>query len=434
MITSVLHNALQDIDTPLSILLSVRHISKLTILRDSSYESYFIHHAGGLLERTLSDERDPLAITAFNILIADRGQFLRPVVADGSFSNRVVELLGKGEMPVWITGRLATLTLVALTHVGALAFQECGFLYRLLAYCDHPAVDNLFETITSEDPELPLGQLQDWLREFGFCEYVIREAGHLDFMYQSTFENPYKDPVYNRAVYLYQLIARGCENTNLKVGFQTSEVVQCLSRQFAVIPDFVQIARWKAIVAVTCPATASVAVAFFSQAVGFLQHSFQVLREYRVLALSYLNKMMELDERGYDLVLNTRVAQNALNLVFQFHNSTLLHSEFLKFVEIGVRHRDLAALMVESYVPVAVDRAAHDDNRIIKATCFEMMELVIRASHKDRRLKAHLAAQIGISEFKKGPLREFERLLEMPYGGKPPGTSPFAVLTGIFAS
>jgi hypothetical protein len=338
------------------------------------------------------------------------------------------------KLPDWITGRLAVLTLTALTHLGEPAFADCGFLYRLLAYCDNPAVYNLFETITTYASDAPLDNLQVWLRSFGLCQYLIRELMGINFFYRSKLENPYLDPVYNRAMHMYELISLGCENPNLRVEFQTAEVVQCLARQFTATPDFVQISRWRAIVSITCPATASVAVAFYAQAVSFLQDGVDRLVEYRVSALSFLAKMIELDDQAFEVILPTHVPQNCLNLVFQFENSTLFHTVFLRFVEVGLRNPEFTNHIVESYIPLAIDRGTNDTNRIIKSTCIGLLELVMCAAKRNKRLDAVLKKHADFCAMKKGPIRAFRSIADSPYGGRIPGSSSFSLLAGVFGT
>jgi hypothetical protein len=422
MLPGSLLDKLQNHKTSLSTVLNAPHVSKYASVRHPAFEAYFLPRSKSLLLQAFSHELNVSAINAFCILLADQGQFLRPVLESGFFARFGVEVLQRPNLATWVTGRLASLTLVALLRLGALAQRECVFLYRLLQYSDHPAVHNLFESITSLNSEGALDALQRWLRTFGFCQYVIREAAALDFLYQSTCGSPFRDPVYNRAACLYDLISRGCNNAILQKEFRVEGVVQCLTTQFEEIPDFVQTARWRAIAAVTCEETAALSVVFYTQAVAFIVEDAEQLREYRVLALCFLGKMLELDDQGYAILLRARILLPSLiTLVFQFASSTLLHDEFLRFTAIALRDRQFAAAMLMIYVPVVVDNWERNPNRIVRSTCLEFMRIVVEAAGDDQKLANMLRCELlEVQSFTRGPLRKYLREIQRGYGGEVP--------------
>jgi hypothetical protein len=206
---------------------------------------------------------------------------------------------------------------------------------------------------------------------------------------------------------------------------QTADVVQGLTHQSEVIPDFVQDARWKAIVSVACAATVKEAIAFCTQAVSFLQEGLKNLHEFILSALSFLTKMMEMDDPAFDIILKAQVPHCAMNLAFQFQNSTLLHNEVLRFVQVGLQNAEFASVIVMCYVPVAVDRGANDTNRTVRSLCLEVMQLIFAAADKNKKLAAMLTIGLnGVMAFKKGPLKEFTTLLTQPYGGRLPVAEP----------
>jgi hypothetical protein len=303
-------------------------------------------------------------------------------------------------------------------HLEHLAFPECVFIHHLLDFCDGPDIFDLFETITGYNTPRSPPSLGPWLRSFGFCQYLFRAVSSINFLHRSAHSSPYRDPVFNKAACLYELISRCCEHPSLQTGCRVAAVVQCLTQQFDPIPDFVQTTRWKAIVAVSCQATASVCVVFYTQAIAFLEAEVDHLREYRVLALTFLCRMMKIDDQIYEIMLKMGLIPSLMTLVLHFPNSSLLHDQFLKFVANGLYNFEFAGMMLMVYVPVMLQQWEKNPNRLMRSLAMDVMRLISDAVDADERLRAAVRTNLlEVALFRRGPLKSFLQTISRPYGG-----------------
>jgi hypothetical protein len=410
-------NYLSDLHSPVAKVLSVPYVNKFTRFHNSAYEAYFVFHAQELLQLSFSDEKSTISVRAFHILTCGEPKFLQPIIESGSFVDLATNILSGKEVSPIISGRLSSLTLVALAKLPDLTGPSCGFVFRLLHHCENPSVFNLFETLTGDDPEIM--PAQNWVRELGLREFLVREVLNTDFTYRSESPNIYRDPVYNRVCYFFELIARACRNPVLSPAFQIPEVIDCLKPSFPDTPDFVKISRWRAIVAVTCQATASKSLtAFWEDAINLLTEQIEKLKEYVVSALLFVIKLMNRAPLAFDMLLKSQMPQFLINLVLNFPNSTILHATFLSFVERGLTNPAFASSIVYFYVPVAIDRADSETNRVVKACCIKVMQLFLEAARKNPALAKTLREELdGVRAFARGPLEALQSKIDAPYGG-----------------
>jgi hypothetical protein len=425
---SQLNSILNDPQTTLSSVLELPYITQLARLGLATLRSFIAPHAKELLQYAFSPDDSRHSTPAFKILTCGHPEYLRPLLESGMYVNYATELLIKPDISSLMVGRLSSLTVVALLNLPELACDACGFLYRLLPFCENPTVFNLFETLTGDDQRI--SKAQEWLRDFGFCMYIPREIGNIDFQYVSTGDNVFKDPVYNRACYLFQLISRGSGNPILGAELRTPDVVQCLQRQFPKMPDFVQIARWDAILAQVSEGTAEMCQVFVGEAVSIVCEEIIRLKKYHVAALSFLTNMMELLPDVIQRIESGFIPSMLISLTAQFHSSTILHNAFLKFTEVGLKNKAFAEQLVRLYLPFLIVNGESNDNRILRSCCIRVMELFITAAKSNSGLKHILDESPEVGPFIDHTIKPFRTKSTAKYGGDMP--IDLSVFKGFF--
>jgi hypothetical protein len=418
VITPELQHLVADHSTPLATVLDLPYVAKAARTGYQALQDYMIPKASELLRAALSEEMGKASVNAFNILTCNP-VYLQPVLENGVLLDMATGIVTRPELPPFLIGRLSSLSLNALYHLPDLATISCGFIYHLLKYCENPTVFNLFENLTGDAPEV--GPAQKWLQDMGFSLYITREFNNLNFDYVSTEHNTYKDAVYNKTVYLLQLISRSCRNQTLQADFWNEDIVNCLKKAtFPDPPDFVSIARWEAIVGVTSAATHEFCKCFLAQAFKLLTDPFEKLKAYRVSALTFVTRMMELAPSTFDAMMRTQMPQMVINLVFQFPNSTILHNAFVKFVEVGLTNSLFAMFVISVYIPVVMYNGESNENRVVKACCMRVMRLFWDLADRDGEIAQMMGEFDGVNDFLAGPLTKYMEKTEKPYGGELP--------------
>ncbi|KAH0786607.1 hypothetical protein GPJ56_009509 [Histomonas meleagridis] len=428
-LTPELQEMVSDTSTDIHDVLSLGYISKSARIGFSSVIDYLVAHSHDILNYAFKDEKSVVSTNAYAILSLGNPQILKPILDDSSFQNTALEILSKESVPQFTIGRLSSLTLTLLTNLPEQATESCGFIYHLLKYCENPGVFNFFETICSADPKYEL--TQKWLNEMGFSEYLLRELDKIDFSYESQEANKYKDSIYIRCLCFYKLIGKCCDNPIMVESFQSEHVVDSLSQAFPNEPSFIRSARWDSISAITSQKTAVFLLKkLFQTAVDILMEQFDRLLAYRVSALTFITKMLTIAPLSFELLLQSSMPQLLIHIVVQFPYSTFLHSAFLKFVEVGLTHLQFAIKIVGCYTPVIIDIAEDRKNRILSPCCIKMLEMFLEKAKTNKEISQVLNETPGIAKFVRGTMKEYQKLVDTPYGE--PQTGVLKMIRNIF--
>ncbi|OHT16859.1 hypothetical protein TRFO_41522 [Tritrichomonas foetus] len=418
--TKELKALVSDESTPLMTVLSLPYIMKSARCGFDRVSIFFSKHSEELLDLTFSDEADKvISSNSFSILMIGDERILMPLFDNGLFLDIAAKILTTPNVPASKIGRLVSLMQVCFSTLQGGATESCGFIYRLLPFCGNPSVFNFFGSICGEEENFE--STQHWLNEIGFAEYIFLEFENVDFSYVSKEENVFKDPVFNLYLCLYQLISKCCENEILKNSFLKKKLVTILKHDFDNPPDFLKTARWNAIKAATCKDLALPLLIIIPDALEVLTENFTKLKSYHVSALEFITKMMILENATYDLLIKSSMPQLLITLVVNFEYSTILHSAFLNFVEIGLKHKNFAENLVMYYTPVVVNCSFTDLNRVLKPCFIKTMQLLIKKGKKDKKLKAALRNTPGYKKFVDGPMEEYLDVIKSSYGGEAPG-------------
>ena len=417
-LTAELREMIEVPESPLQPVLALPYIAKVAKIGFPVFQKYMSTKCNELLKFAFADELSLVSTNAYKILSCGDKTYLKPILEDGSYCDLATEMLTHADVPSFLIARLSSLTLTLLLNLPDLACEACGYIYHLLKYCENPTVFNLFEALTGSDPNV--APAQEWLKNLGFDAYIEREVMKIDFGYKSEGGNVFKDPVYNRACYLFILIGRSSENSIMGDSFKTANMVRCLSSTFENQPDFVTTAQWRAIIAITCEKTAPTAITFLRPALNMLTEPFTKLLEYRVSALIFITKMMNYSNLTLDLLLESQMPQMLINLVLQFENSTILHNAFLDFVELGVQEYKFTSQIINFYVPVVITYGESEENRVVKPCCIKVMEIFLKVAKKDKRIAQVLDEQAGVRDFVTNVVEPYNRKISTAYGGEFP--------------
>ena len=428
----MMHNELRELllnpNTTLETILKLPYILKVANMKLPMLYEFLIARINEILRLTFSPERSAESTNAFKVMACGDHRYLQTVLENGSYCDVATEMLSHKDVQPFLIGRLSALTLSALVHYPDIAGPSCAFSYHLLPYCENPTVFNLFQTLTSSDENV--GPAQKWLKDMGFAEYLEREVGAIDYKHKSECGNVFKDHIFNKACYFFVLIASSCESPILAEAFRKASLVECLRPAFEDQPDFVTTARWRAIVAITCEKTAPNMLQFVDTAVTLLTETFEKLREYRVSALLFLTKMVQVAPLTFDLLMEKQMPQMLIYLVLRFPNSTILHNAFVKFVEVGTEQGKFTSELVNIYVPVLITYGETNDNRILKPCCIKIMNLFIQAAKKNPQIATMLEEHQEAIEFYETTMQPYLTKVATPYGGELP--IDFGFFAGFF--
>jgi hypothetical protein len=380
--------------------------------------SFIAPHAKELLQYAFSPDDTRHSTPAFKVLACGHPEYLQPILESGLYLEYATELLITPGLSSLLVGRLSSLTVVALLNLPELACDACGFIYRLLPFCENPTVFNLFETLTGDDQRIQ--RAQQWLKDFGFCEFIPREIANIDFNYVSAGVTVFKDPVYNKACYLFQLISRGSSNPILGTDMRTPEIVQCLQKQFPQTPDFVQIARWDAILGQVSDKTVSQCQVFLTEAIAIVSQEMSRLKKFHVAALAFLTNVMELLPEVIPKIEASFIPSMLISLTAQFPSSTILHNAFIRFTEVVLKNPGVAERLVRLYVPFLIVNGESNDNRILKSCCIRVVELFITAAKSNSKLRQVVDDYTEMGPFVEKTIKPFRSRSTTRYGGDLP--------------
>jgi hypothetical protein len=412
-----LHTILGDQNANLADVLKFPYIVQAARFRFPRLCQFVSRHSLSLLTYALSTDSPDLSTTAFTILNSGTAEYIRPLLETNSYRDVSFHVLSQNDPPVHLVARIASLTLVALIHMPEIACDMCGFIYRLLPYCENATVFTLFDTLMNADTDAP--HAQHWLKEIGVCEYIRREIVAMPFDYVSDLANTFQDPVYVKAICLFRLVARGLCNPILCDELRRDSVVLCLQKQFPQMPDFVQNARWSAIARIICEQNAPTLGIFLEEALRIVSEPFERLKMYRVSALGFITTMMKFSSDTYKRLEESCIPAMLVTVAISFPNSTILHNAFLHFIETGLTNLAFADRVIRLYVPAIVVKGESDENRIMKSLCIRLMELFIDAVSKQPQLRAAMAEAHEGATFIERTVIPFRKITKETYGGFP---------------
>ncbi|EAY17463.1 hypothetical protein TVAG_494050 [Trichomonas vaginalis G3] len=414
--SSEIHAVLASPNPELKSLLAIPSIVRAIKQKPSGLMNFLLSHADEMLAMVFSQDKSIEASRAYSILVLGDPAISSEILKDDKFRNHALEALVQPDVPGYVLGRLSSLTLTLLQTLPADTIEHCGFIYHLLKHCANPSVYNFFISLTNGE-ETRFEKAQEWLVDFGFSEYIIRELQSVDFKYQPTNTNPYLDPVYDKLSCLYQLVKRCSENKIMEKGFKTNSVVQALLEEIPNAPDYVKNAHWAAITAVTCQPVAVECLKLIPTALKLITEPFVRIRSFRVSALTFLTQMMEIAPMAYELLLQSSVLQSLCTVLIQFPNCTILHGEFRKFVETGLKNEQFAEKMVGVYTPLFIDQATGRINRVLSPTLFAIVELFNNKAATRPAIKAVLNEIPEYRDFYRNELLPYNQLCNSTYGG-----------------
>lgn len=414
--SSELYAIIQSPNPDLKALLAIPSVVRAVRQKNSTVMRFIETHIEDMLAIVFSDDKSIEASRAYSIFVLGDETLCKDILSEDRFRNHALETLVKPDVPAYVLGRLSSLTLVLLQTLPNETIEHCGFIYHLLKHCANPSVFNFFTSLTNGE-EQRYEKAQEWLVDFGFAEYIIRELQSVDYKYQPTGTNPYSDPVYDKLTCLYELVTRCASNTIMEKGFKTVPVIQALISEIPNAPDYVRNAHWSAITAVTCAPIAVECLKLIPTALKLITEPFTRIRSFRVSALTFLAQMMEIAPMTYELLLQSSVLQSLCTVLIQFPNCTILHGEFRKFVEVGLKNETFATKMVGVYTPLFIDQASGRSNRVLSPTLFSIIELFNDRAQYRPAIRDVLKEIPEYQEFYKNELLPYNSVCNASYGG-----------------
>lgn len=402
----------EKLDTPLEDILDSPLVNILLKSEDKALIKYFEFHIKEVLDIALSGEKSLLSVKCYQALLVGVKCHVLSLLNDEYFRDKCLDILSQKDIPPPLLGRLVGITSCFINVVPDSIGKNCGFLYQLLKYCDNSSVFNFFLTICSECERIV--PFQQWLIDFGLCDYVLREIRSIDVNYQSECLNIYTDPVFLKLLCLYNIILNSSKNTVLKDTYVTKEVTEVSIIQFKNAPIYIINAQWEVINSLICQKTAIHLLCMINPAIDNIKDNYDKLSSFRVSSIEFLTKMMKLSSLTFDLLIQSSIIQILCEKIVKFPNSSILHGAFRDFVVVGLTRDDFALKMAAIYIPFFLDNTS---DRILAATIFKCINLFKEAAAKNQKLNEILQSNQEYVSFVNTKLVEYNEVSDKPYGG-----------------
>ena len=416
LMNSELKRLLHSSDVTLEKVLELPYITRVAKEADEMLVNFITPRVTEVLEYALADSTSKATTGAFKLLTCGEAAYMRNIIGEGAFSDRVKRILEKDIISPAVMGRLTTLTFnVVVENPSDAAYNECSFAFDLLGHAEMQSVFEMFSGMIKKGKKP-----QKWLKRNNFAEAIETQLRGLNFNHVPAGKNLYVDPVYNRACHLYNLVYQCCRTRVLRDTFRTGSMAKCLLCEFKDVPDFVKNEQWKAIVLMADATTVDSCMEFVPKAVSILSEMPDSLTCYRETAIHFLAKMMGFDHKVFDIVSKSSVPQTLISLVLQFPSSTIIQNAFVAFVKASIKNEDLACKLITYYLCVIIHFTSLENNRLIKYCFTQVMDQFIEAAKESKKISTALYEQQMAKKFITSVIKPYHKQLRKAYGGSIP--------------
>lgn len=376
-----------------------------------------ISHARELLSLALAPDMEERTHRAFLIAACSTDPKLISNMLQHSLISQIAEiLLRNGTAPSYVIGRLAAITANCFLTDPKTAIQEITYLKQLLSFAYDTSVYGCFRQLLSSHPNMDC--FYDWLMSIDFVGAFIAVMDGIDYM--RKVEEVYYDEQFQLISSIYKLIGIGCENMNTVAMFSTPRMIDALFKIHHNAPDYVQGSHWHAIASVCGPKTAKSMEKFMPVCFSILYSPTEVLTSQQVSIIHFLTQMLDFDKNAPKEIIASQSLSVILRIVLQFHDSTILHIAFRKFVIHAMTNSNILEKVVELYVPILISECWGREHAVFAATAWFLMMKFKEHAKSNKKLRKALNTIPEYPPFEKTDLVTYIESLSSGYGGPLP--------------
>lgn len=389
-------------------------IVKLYKSNDSVY-AYFKSHYFELLDYSLGHHNSTYGYNSYEILILGDTDILEPILKSEIFFNRAIEIINSKNSESFLIGRLSHIMLTSFLFLPELSINTFSFIIQLLQFSSNTSVLDLFANIVSKEEYF--SKVQCWLLKIGFIDQIISELNSIDYEYVSNEQIQYFDVVYEKVFGLYFILRKCSLSSIFSDNLFCKEMIQILTKSFVNHPLYVENARWETILVLTTKKTSKIMLPIVPDVIEVIKKDVDVLPAYVAFAIEIVSKMMDFSVKAADIVFESRVLIDILNLVKKFCSCTELFKSFHKFIVSFLKHtKKITPKMLLILLQFILDFAKTRENKVLAPFCIGFLELLIDAGERNKKILKAINHCEGCREFINGEYVEYKKMVDANYG------------------
>ena len=365
-----------------------------------------------LLDLCLSEEDSDIGNRAFMVFTRTNQKLIQAFLKDDTFYSHASAVIFRDSPSIRSISRVATLLTNMITAFPEKSEECCGFIFKLIEFCDEPGVYDLIHKIC--EPSSTLYKIQEGLVEARFSDVIIQELKD-------------ENTVPHKILALLRAVREASENEIMRSSVQTIEMIKVIENLMHHEELNLKNELWGTLVAVMCQKNRDSAKAFIRAAADNVIEFYERVMRYHVSSFEFLEKMINLRSQDVKEVLGSQMDQAVVRLIVQFADSSNLMGAVFRFIKAGIRWRELTRRTLTVYVPLMAHEAVAKARTAASAQCMVLLDELERHSRREKELAEALATMDVFAEFCGGGLRWYRKVMSSSYGGsveKKIGKSP----------
>ena len=385
----------------------ILHPSIFAILRmnDSNVVNYMCNNIEQLLKSAFGDISSAEATSCFEILLMMIPEIAQSMIKNGTFYNFANDLLSF-PMTDPVVGRLSNLTCKLMKTCLPGALDSCGFLLKLLKYCDNSGVSDLFTTMMTFSPELEC--FHRWLANRNVAGALVNQIKEIEI--DSIKKNDFLSADNERLCAYYSIIENSIKSPILKNFFASKAIIEILSYKKEFI-CFIEDQRWSAVKAlIEIKPSHDLIEPLIKLGKKFISNDLNQIHQYHALIVNILDLTLP---RSIE---STTISQ-LLKLMTKFPNCSHFHLSVSSFIEKALSMKcvdDSSVLQIASYAYKTSMNSP--TGSVAHATSMKIIIYLYEYAKKHKKSRKILEKINGYVSYVKDQLKPYIRILESDYG------------------
>lgn len=376
---------------------------------------YLQPHYMELLNHSLSPRNTTLELNCYEIIICGEKTLMEPIIKSSEFQIRANEIINNQNSTSYLIGRLSHIMLSSFIVLPELSIQNFSFIFKLLPFHYDSNVRDLFSKILSI--EGCFSDVQKWLLKIGFIDQLIIELKTIDFDHFSNEKTLYFDITFEKSSALYYFLRKCLLSSVFESRLLCEDVIEFLLKTFPNPPLYVENARWETILAFTNNKTSKMLLPVVSVAVEMVHKEMESLPMYVVFAIRMISKMMNYSPKAADIVFESRIQIDIMNLVSKFSSCTGLVKSFYCFIEASLKYpKEFAPVMLPVLLPFLLGYSRSGVSKSLVPFFMSILEMIDEAAQKNKNIKKAILAEEGCCEFINCEYIQYRKIFYGRYG------------------
>ena len=355
-----------------------------------------------LLDLCLSEEETEMTNRAFMVFLRTNQKLIQAFLKDDTFYSHASAIIFSESPSRSAISRVATLLTNMITTFPEKSEECCGFIFKLVEFCDEPGVFDLIHKICESNSTMY--EAQAGLVEANFAGVLIQELKMENSEAQKT-------------VAVLRAISEACENPIMRASVQTVDMMKVMEELMERGDSEIKNELWGTLVAVVCKENMEEAVQFIQMAMDNVVDFYEQVMRLHVFSIEFLTKMISLRSPASKAVFNPQMEQSMVRLIVQFPDCSNLMGAVFRFIKAGIRWREFTVPTLEVFVPVMTAEAGSRVRNAAAAQCMVLLDELDAHRGKEKELEAALAGIDVFDEFCGQRLKSYRKVMTSNYGG-----------------